>query len=171
MELRDVMLKRRSIRRYTDEPIPEEKLERILEAGLLAPTSMNKRPWEFFVVRDRETLARLSKAKAHGAGLLAGAAAAIAVFADGDLSDVWVEDCSIALSYMDLAAADQGIGSCWVQMRLRRDEAGNDAEQNVKDILGAASPYRLVGLMSLGIPAEEKPPYDPAGIKWEKVHR
>ena len=171
MELRDVMLKRRSIRRYTDDKIPEEKLERILEAGLLAPTSMNKRPWEFFVVTDRGTLEALSKAKAHGAGLLTGAAAAVAVLADGELSDVWVEDCSIALTYMDLAAADQGVGSCWVQMRLRKDEAGADAEQNVKNILGVGDPYRLVGLMALGIPAEEKPPYDPAGLRWEKVHR
>lgn len=170
-ELVDLIAKRRSIRKYTEESIPEEKLKRILQAALLAPTSRGKRPWEFYVIQDRETLEKLSKAKWHGANLLAGCNTAIAVFADSDVSDAWIEDSSIALAYMDLMAADQGVGSCWVQMRMRKDEAGADAEQNVRDILGVELPWRMVGIMALGMPAEEKEPYSLDELLWEKVHR
>lgn len=171
MELLELMANRRSIRKYTDEEIPEEKLNRILQAGLLAPTSMGKQPWEFYVIRDKETLQKLSKAKRHGAGMLAECNAAAAVFADSDLSDAWIEDCSVVLGYMYLMAEEQGVGSCWVQMRMRVDEDGNDAEQNVREILGVELPYRLVGIMALGMPAEEKEPQALSELKWEKVHK
>ena len=171
MELLELMANRRSIRKYMNEEIPEEKLKRILQAGLLAPTSMGKRPWEFFVIRDREILQKLSKAKQHGAAMLADCNTAIAVFADSDLSDAWIEDCSVVLGYMYLMAEEQGVGSCWVQMRMRKDEADGDAEQNVRDILGVQLPWRMVGIMALGMPAEEKAPYSLDELKWEKVHR
>ena len=171
MELLELMANRRSIRKYTNEEIPEEKLKRILQAGLLAPTSMGKRPWEFYVIRDREILQKLSKAKQHGAAMLADCNAAIAVFADSDLSDAWIEDCSVVLGYMYLMAEEQGVGSCWVQMRMRKDETDGDAEQNVRDTLGVELPWRMVGIMALGMPAEEKAPYSLDELKWEKVHK
>ena len=171
MELLELMRRRRSIRKYTGEAIPEEKLQTILQAGLLAPTSRGMRPWEFFVVKDKDTLQKLARAKQHGSALIAGCDAAIVVFADSELADTWIEDCSIALAYMDLTASSLGIGSCWVQMRMRKDENGGDAEQNVKRIMGAEDPLRMVGILALGVPAEEKEPYDLDGLKWEKVHR
>lgn len=61
MSLFETILKRRSVRTYTDEEIPEEKLEKILEAGLLAPTSRNRKPCEFYLVKDKEILEKLSK--------------------------------------------------------------------------------------------------------------
>ncbi len=171
MELLDIMRSRRSIRKYTGEEIPEKKMERILQAGLLAPTSRNKRPWEYYVVRDPRKLDQLSRAKWHGSSLLAGARAAIAVTADSDLSDAWIEDSSIALAYMDLMASSQGVGSCWVQMRMRKDQEGGDAEDNVRRILGLDLPIRIVGILALGMPDEQREAYDLDGLLWEKVHR
>ncbi|MBQ9059995.1 MAG: nitroreductase family protein, partial [Firmicutes bacterium] len=160
-----------SIRKYTEEEIPEDKLQKILQAGLLAPTSRNKRPWEYHLVRDPQKLEQLSKAKWHGSALLAGAKAAIAVFADSDLSDAWIEDSSIALAYMDLMASSQGVGSCWIQMRMRKDQEGADAEDNVRSILGIDLPYRIVGILALGMPAEEREAYDLDELMWDKVHQ
>ena len=171
MELIEMMCKRRSIRKYAEEPFPEEKLKKILQAGLLAPTSRNRRPWEYYVIQDKDTLTNLSRAKAHGAALIAGCNTAIAVFADSELTDTWIEDSSIALAYMDLMASSLGIGSCWVQMRLRKDENGGDAEENVQQIMGVKEPFRIVGILALGVPAEEKDPYGLDDLKWEKVHR
>ncbi len=171
MELSEIMRHRRSVRKYTDEPVPEDALEKILQAALLAPTSMNKRPWEYYVIKDRQILKELSRAKQHGAALLEGCDTAVAVFADSDLSDVWVEDCSIALAYMDLMASSLGVGSCWVQMRNRRDQSGSDAEENVRNALGVDLPYRIVGILALGMPAEDKAPYDLQSLMWDKVHR
>ena len=105
MELIELMRRRRSIRKYSDEAIPEDKLTQILQAGLLAPTSRGMRPWEYYVVKDKDTLKKLSQAKQHGAALIAGCDTAIVVSADSELADTWIEDSSIALAYMDLADA------------------------------------------------------------------
>lgn len=150
----DAMLQRHSIRRYADEAIPEEKLEKILEAGRLAPTSMNRKPCVFCLVKDRETLEALASAKSAGAAMLASAGAAIVVFGDSNKADTWIEDSSIALTYMHLMATDQGVGSCWVQMHMRKDANGGDAEDNVRRIMSAPDSYRVVGVLSLGVPAE-----------------
>lgn len=82
-----------------------------------------------------------------------------------------IEDCSAVLTHMYLMAEEQGVGSCWVQMRMRVDDAGNDAEQNVRDILGVSLPWRMVGAMVLGMSAEVKAPYSLDELNWEKVHR
>ena len=171
MEMIEIMRRRRSIRKYEEKEIPEEKLQRILQAGLLAPSSRRIQPWEFFVVKNKETLQRLARAKWHGSAMLAGCDTAIAVFADSEKSDAWIEDSSIVLAYMDLMASSLGVGSCWVQMRMRKDENGGDAEQNVREILGLEEPFRIVGILALGIPAEEKEAYSLEELQWEKVHR
>jgi len=159
MDLINIMLNRRSIRKYKVEDIPPDKLERILQAGLLAPTSKNRKPCEFVVVRDKETLAALSQAKAAGAGMLAECNAAIVVLGNTEKADTWIEDSSIALSYMDLMAAEQGIGSCWCQIHLRFAADGTDAEERVRQILSLPEKYRIVGILSLGIPDEKREPH------------
>ena len=159
MSLLEIMLQRRSIRKYTGEDISAEKLEKILQAGLLAPTSRNRKPCTLYVVKDRAKLEALSQAKNTGAAMLADSAAAIAVFGDPLKADTWIEDSSIALSYMNLMAVEQGVGSCWVQMHLREDREGQDAEQNVLEILGAPAHFRIVGILALGMPAERPEPH------------
>ena len=169
MELYDVLLKRRSVRNYTDEEIPEEKLKKIIEAGLLAPSSRNIKPCLFYVIRDREILAKLSETKASGAGMLAECAAAIAVFADSEKADTWIEDSSIALSYMNLMAVDQGIASCWCQIHLRSSKLGEDAESCVRKLLSVPEKYCIVGILALGIPYETPPSHSDNDIDWSKV--
>lgn len=171
MGLTDVILKRRSIRKYADRAVPEETLDGILQAGLLAPTSRNLRPCEFWLIRDRETLKRLSRAKSGGAGMLADCAAAVAVFGDAEKADTWIEDSSIALSFMMLAAEEQGVGNCWVQIRLRTDAGGREAERNVREILSVPDKYRIVGILAMGIPAEEAKAHTPDDADWDRVHR
>ncbi len=171
MELMEVMLKRRSIRRYTDEKIPEEKLDKVLQAGLLAPTSMDRRPCEFYAVTDKEILKKLASVKKAGAAMLEESAAAVVVAADPDKADTWIEDSSIALTYMHLMAADQGLGSCWIQLHMRQSADGIDAEENARSILSLPERYRIVGILSLGIPAESKPPKTLDKLEYEKTHR
>ena len=170
MELMDIILKRRSIRKYKNDDIPEEKLEKILQAGLLALTSKNRKPCEFVVVRDAETLLKLSKAKSGGAEMLSGCGCAVVVLGDSEKADTWIEDSSIALAYMDLMAAEQGIGSCWCQMHLRSSSDGKDAEANVRDILSLSEKYRIVGILSLGIPESEATPHTLDEADFTKVH-
>ena len=135
MEFFEVLKKRKSVRKYNGKDIPEETLERILAAGNLAPSGKNLRPVEMIVVKDREMLDRLSRVRTAGAGMLTGANCAIVVIGDSERADTWTEDCSIAMTCMHLCAVDCGVGSCWIQMRMRKDENGGEAEDN-RDFVG-----------------------------------
>ena len=156
MSLIDTILKRRSVRTYTDEEIPEEKLEKIVQAGLLAPTSRNRKPCEFYVVKDKEILEKLSKSKSSGSAMLKNANCAIVVFADSEKADTWIEDSSIALAYMDLMANELDVGSCWCQSHLRFSEDNEKSEDVIRKIFSKDDQYRVVGILSLGI-ADNKP--------------
>lgn len=153
--LLDMMKNRRSVRRYSGEEIPEELLQQVVAAGLLAPSGRNIRPWELVVVRDKEMIEKLSQMRPGGSQILAGADAAIVVLADPLKTDVWTEDCSIVMSFMHLMADSLGLGSCWIQGRLRPSkEDGKMAEDIVKELLGVPENYVLEATLCLGMPAE-----------------
>ena len=149
MELIDVMLKRRSTRKFNDTPVTKEELNRVLQSALLAPTSRNRKPCSFMVVERKETLTQLAESKDHGADLIKGADKAIVVVADTLIADTWIEDSSIALTHMHLMATDLGLGSCWVQIHLRSKD-GRDSEEIVREILKIDSHYRIVGILAIG---------------------
>lgn len=157
MELTKIIEKRRSIRKYTNENISAENIEKIVRAGLLAPSSRNLKSAELIVIRDGDTLKRLADVKASGSHMLVGAAFAVAVIGNSEKADAWIEDCSLALIYMQLAAAELGIGSCWIQCRGRVSKAdGISSEGFARDILGFPEGYSLEAIMSFGMPGEEK---------------
>ena len=169
MELMDAMFNRRSSRKFKDKPITKAELDKILQAALLAPTSMNRKPCNFLVVERKETLSQLANAKNHGAELLAGADKAIVVLANADVADTWCEDSSIALTYMHLMATDLGLGSCWVQIHLR-DKDGVDAEEVVRDIVGVDSYYRIVGIMAFGNVEKQPEAHTSDDLDKSKIH-
>lgn len=164
-----MMLKRRSTRKFNQEPITKEELDKILASALLAPTSMNRKPCNFMVVERKETLEELSKAKDHGADLISGANKAIVVVADTFLADTWIEDSSIALTYMHLMAAELDIGSCWVQIHLRSRD-GVDSEEIVREILKIDDYYRVVGILALGHSDNIPKPHSLEDIDKNKIH-
>ena len=171
MDLLKIMKHRRSVRKYTGEKIDEEKLEQILTAALLAPSGRAARPWEFVVVRDKEMLAKLSKAREHGAEMLSGADCAVVVFGDETKTDVWTEDCCNAMAHMYLMASALGVGCCWIQGRLRKTPKGILTEDYIRGLLAVPENYRLEAIMSLGMPAETPAPYDLDKLPYEKIHR
>lgn len=169
MEFMDVLLKRRSTRKFNDRQITREELDKILKAGLLAPSSRNRKPVNFLVVEGKETLKKLAKSKDHGAELLAGADKAIVVIADTMVSDTWCEDSSIALTYLHLAATELGIGSCWVQIHMRKKD-GIYAEEVVRDIVKIDDHYRIAGILALGHCDDIPEPHTLDDIDKSKVH-
>ncbi len=169
-ELNSLLFRRHSIRRYKDAAIEPEKVKMILEAGLLAPSSKSGRPWEFYVVDNREKLQELSRCKPAGARPLANCALAIAVCASPEKSDVWVEDASVAATLMHLQAAALGLGSCWIQLRFRDDDQGEPAANRVREILDIPGTLEPLCILSVGVPDEERRPVDPDKLLWEKVH-
>lgn len=171
MDILNTILHRRSVRQYTDEAIPEDKLNSILYAGLAAASSKNRKPWEFIVVRDRDMLDKLCNCRPGAANLLGKCSAAIVVAADTELVDVWVEDCASAITQMHLAADALGVGSCWLQVRLRKAPDGvTDTQDVVRNLLGIPEKYGVMAMLTLGMPANHPGAKAIDELPLEKIH-
>ncbi|WP_295728382.1 nitroreductase family protein [uncultured Muribaculum sp.] len=166
----DLITNRRSIRRYTDEEISAEDVKTIMEAALMAPTSKSSRPWQFVIVEDSARLEALSKCKEAGAMPIAKAPLAIVVAVDVEASDPWIEDASIAATYIQLQAQDLGLGSCWIQIRGRYTDNDLESETYVQNVLDMPDTILPVAIITIGHPAEEKKPQNLEKLLWEKVH-
>ena len=161
--------KRRSIRKYQDRPIPPEKVEKIVEALLRAPTSRGKNSWEFVVVNDPGLLDNLSRSKPHGASFLKNAALGIVVCGDPQVSDVWIEDASIASIFIHLAAATLDLGSCWIQIRERNHNDSQTAEAYIASTLKLPPHIKVESIIAIGYPDERKSIHPKESLPYEKV--
>ncbi|MDR0892112.1 MAG: nitroreductase family protein [Mediterranea sp.] len=166
----ELIKQRRSMRKFTDEELTQDEVVALMKAGLMAPSSKGKTPWQFVVVDDKETLTMLSRCKEHGAAFIADAALAIVVTADPSISDVWVEDASIAATLIQLQAEDLGLGSCWAQIHERPTPAGTPASHFVCDLLGIPAPLEVLCIIGVGHKGMERKPFDEERLQWEKVH-
>lgn len=166
----DILRQRRSIRQYEDKPVEQAKIDLLVEAMLRSPSSRSLNPWEFVVVQDRETIESLSRAKPHGATFMKGAPLAIAVCADPEKCDVWVEDCSIASIILHMVATELGLGSCWVQIRLREHDGSKMAEEYVREQLGLPDNMVVEAIIAIGYPKEDKPGHPRESLLDERVH-
>jgi len=150
MNVMEAIKKRRSIRSYKSKDVPEDVLRRVLDAARLAPSARNRQEWRFVVVRDAATREKLAGA-AKGQSFVASAPVVLA-FCATEGNDVMAcgqttgsVDTSIALSYLTLAAVEEGLGTCWL---------GAFYEDQVKQILKVPAHARVVALSPLGYPAE-----------------
>lgn len=166
----DLLRKRRSVRRFTDQPIEEERIALLKEAALRSPSSINRRPWEFVFVTDKKLCEKLATIKPHGASFVKEAALAVVVLADESACDVWIEDCSIATIFLQLEAEDLGLKSCWVQVRERMFDEKKTAEEAVREILGAPDHLRVLSIVAIGYPAEFPEGHAAKSLKTEKIH-
>jgi len=152
MELKEAIRKRHSVRDYEDKSIPEDKLNRVLEAARLAPSANNRQPWKFVVVKDRQRRQELARA-ADGQTFIGEAPVVIAAVATNTEHVMpcgvpsYAVDLAIAVDHMTLAAADEGLGTCWI---------GAFSQERAKEILGIPAPYRVVTLFPLGFPRRER---------------
>jgi len=145
MSLFDLILSRRSIRRYEDREIPKDVLDKIVEAGRQSPSAANGQPYRFIIVDDskikQELPGRFSRFLVKAPVIIVGCANIKAL-----LTGKWATiDTTIALENMILAAWSFGVGSCWI---------GSFNEQKVKDLLKIPKDWKVVALVSLGYPAE-----------------
>lgn len=141
-----------------------------MQAGLLSASSRGIRPWEFIVVRDRNTLKYMAGCRVNAANMLENADCAIVVIADEAKSDVWIEDSAIAMANMHLMADSMGIGSCWIQGRLRYCADGKSTEEYLREIFKFPKNYKLEAVLSLGMPESKPTGYDLNELPTQKVH-
>jgi len=154
----DLLMKRRSIRKYEKRAVEPEKVEQMMKAALLAPSSKNSQPWEFVVVTEPELLRQLSQSREMGAAFVKDAPLAIVILADPTKSNVWVEDAAIAATLIQLEAESLGLGSCWIQVRNRSCDAVRTTEAVIREMLNIPEDLQVASFISVGYPAETKKP-------------
>ena len=166
-----LLQKRRSIRKFQDKEVEAEKIDTLIEAALRSPSGGAKKPWEFVVVTEKGILEKLSMAKDKGSALIKGASLGIVVCADPAKQDIWVEDAAIASTIIHLTAADLGLGSCWIQIRERKHKGDTPAESYIIELLGLPKNLKVLSMVAIGYPAEEKPGHEKETLTYDKVHR
>jgi nitroreductase len=165
-----LITRRRSIRQYTGEALSPVEVEQIMRAALLSPSSKNSRSWQFVLVEDAEMLKQLARCKSSGAAFVADCALAVVVLTDPLQSEAYIEDASIAATYIQLQAEDLELGSCWIQIRGRETDAGTDAEQYVRDLLDIPLQLSVGCLIAIGRKTKAGRPRIDDDLPWEKLH-
>lgn len=165
----DLLRGRRSARTYTDRPLSPEIIAQLKEAVLRSPTSRSLDPWEFIFVTDRDLLTRLAAAKPHGAHFLRKAALGVVVLGNAGTADTWIEDCAIASIILQLTCESLGLGSCWVQIRLRDHDAETSAEEFVRQTLNIPADLHVESIISVGYPARQSTPHPRQSLKDAKI--
>ncbi len=165
----ELLKNRRSIRKYTNKAVEKEKIETILKAALLSPSSKKNQPWEFLLITDRDLIVKLADVKEAGSAFVKDASAVILVMADPRLSDVWVEDASIASTLIHLQVHSMGLGSCWIQLRNRFYDKTKTSEEYVREILSIPESISIEAMIAIGYPGEEKEAYKEEDLRWDKV--
>ena len=161
---------RRSIRKFSPIPLLPEQVELILKAALKSPSSKNAKSWHFILVEDKEALQKLSFCKKANSKLIAECSLAIIVAGDPLVSDVWIEDASVASIIIQLQAEDLDLGSCWVQIRDRQTANDTSSEEYIKDLLDLPLQMQVLSIIAIGNKIESKPPIDDNNLEWEKIH-
>ncbi|MBN1948856.1 MAG: nitroreductase family protein [Candidatus Cloacimonetes bacterium] len=154
----EIIRSRRSVREFLPNPVETEKIELLQEAALRAPTSRNRLSCYYYFITNRAILESLAIAKPQGGIFLKEAPLAVVVTGDEKATDVWVEDCSIGCSFLQLMAASLGLGSCWVQIRNRWHNDHITAEGYIQDLLQLPGNLRVEALIAIGYPAIKPAP-------------
>ena len=153
MELKEVLLNRRSIRKFKEDKISDEIIHELMIAAMSGPSACNKRPWEFYVITNVDKLKELRKASRFGRF-----SAPLAIVVCGNLkrslplnfSTYWIQDCSAATENILLRATDLGLGAVWCGGHPQKS-----VENNLREILEIGSTLVPLNIIFIGYPAEE----------------
>nr|WP_307776028.1 nitroreductase family protein [uncultured Cetobacterium sp.] len=163
-------LSRRTVRNYTKEKISEDIIKEILKVGLTAPTGKNTKAVELILIKDKEILKKISEAKKPIQSMPVESDFSILVVGDKERTDTWIENCSIALTLMQLKAWEYEVGSCWIQLRERFSFQGESSEKIVKSLLNIPENYGILALMTFGKFDQEVKGYTEKDIDFNRVH-
>lgn len=152
MDAMEAIFTRRSIRKYQPKPVPEELINKLLAAGMSAPSAQHKSPWQFIVITDRKVLDEIPKFHPYSS-MLKDAHLAMCVCGDAvNAPQYWVQDCSAATENILIAAQALGLGAVWLGVYPIPERVAG-----VKNLFKLPENIMPLSLISIGYPAEEKP--------------
>lgn len=168
MNALEAILTRRSIRRYENRPVSDEALNELIKYAMYAPSAVNKQPWHFVVLRDKQLFEKIIAFHPH-AKMLTNAAAAILICGDEEQAHTpayWPVDCAAATENMLLAAHAMGLGAVWLGIYPREERIA--AMKNLISLPATIHPFSLI---SIGYPSEtprQTERFNPSKIHWDK---
>ena len=157
MDAMDAILSRRSIRKYTTKPVPDQLVKEVLEAAMSAPSAGNEQPWHFIVITDRQILDEIPKYHPYS-HMVREAPVAILVCCDLQLDKhdgFWVQDCAAATENLLIAVQAQGLGGVWLGVYPREQRI-----TGLRKLLAIPEHVIPFSLIPIGYPAEDKPRAD-----------
>ena len=150
MEVLEAIRTRRSIRKFKDKDIPDDLIEKVLEAGIWAPSGMDNQPWRFAVIRDKKKKSEIAKLTIH-TDIVEAAPVIIPIFLDHNVTFDVIKDAQTmgaCMQNMWLALHSLGLGATWVGQILKNKE-------DVRKLCGAPEKFELMAVFAIGYPAEE----------------
>ncbi|MFZ2456260.1 MAG: nitroreductase family protein [Candidatus Altiarchaeia archaeon] len=176
----DAIYARRSIRRFLDKPVPREQIKKLLSAAVMSPSAMNRQPWKFVVIENKEKIKELSRHVKKQMGLLGYGlrfteivkskddtvfyGAPLLILVSAEKNDQWSRiNCGILAQTLFLAAHSLGLGSCYIGFA---NSLNGDA--SVLADLSIPKDHEIIGALIFGYPSEKKdaPAREPRVIKW-----
>ena len=165
MELKEIISRRRSTRKFLPTPVERERLERVVEMALQAPSSRNSRSTRFMIVQNPDLLEKMSRMRDYGSAFMKDAAAAILVMGDKRATDLWIDNCAISATTLQLAVVDEGLASCWVHVNdrpcLQAEPDGRKADDYLRELLELPEHYGILCAVALGYSDFEPKPLPP----------
>ena len=159
MDFLEVIEKRHTVRRYADRPVEKELLDAIVKVAQTAPSSRNSKSSAFMIIEDRDTLDALSQMRDYGASPLKSAQAAILVMGDESKTDLWVDNCAISATFIQLAVTAMDLVSCWIHINgrlcLKDEPDGRKSDDYVRELLGIREGLRPYCAVAIGYPEED----------------
>ena len=158
MELQEVLQRRRSIRKYTEEPVSKEDIDLLMHAAMSGPSACNKTPWEFYVITDEAVLEKLRNASRYSkiyAPLAIVVCGSLSRALPSQLAPYWIQDCSAATENILLAATDLGLGTVWCGIHPQKR-----GEEKVREALGLTEKQIPLNIIYVGHPDQVQEPRD-----------
>ena len=154
MDFKHILAERRSTRKFRDEAVPREVIDRLLKATFTAPSARNSRSTRIIAVTDSEKIARMAEMRDYGAAFMKNVPLALVVAGDTAASPIWRTNSAISATILQLACVDEGLASCWVHVegrpRLQNEPDGESAEEYLRTLLPVPDDWGILCVIAAG---------------------
>ncbi len=154
MEFKDIIAKRRSVRKFSELEPSDELIQAVVDATLEAPSSRNSRSTHLYIIRNRALIESLATMRDYGSAFIAKAPVVILVAGDTLASDLWSTNCAISATTLQLACVDNGLSSCWVQIegrpRIQAEPEGASAMDYLRTLVDLPAHFELLCAIAVG---------------------